>query len=104
VVVDVERVGEGAQEPALALDELHVPAAPDHVVQPAAKSQSLSGGVTKLVEFVRKLYQQPYPYFGLSSTENTLYLTKYGSGYVVGDFSHKTSGHPALRTDARFSM
>ena len=34
VVVDVQRVGEGTEESALAFDELHVPAAPDHVVQP----------------------------------------------------------------------
>ena len=34
MVVDVQRVGEGTEESALAFDELHVPAAPDHVVQP----------------------------------------------------------------------
>ena len=40
VVVDVQRVGEGTEESALAFDELHVPAAPDHVVQPEGDGET----------------------------------------------------------------
>ena len=37
---DVQRVGEGTEESALAFDELHVPAAPDHVVQPEGDGET----------------------------------------------------------------
>jgi hypothetical protein len=44
VVVDIERVCEGAEEPSLAFDELHVPASPNDVVQPVAVKIELNKG------------------------------------------------------------
>ena len=34
MIVDVERVGEGAEETTLAFDELHVPTSPNDVIKP----------------------------------------------------------------------